>query len=84
MALRGKARSAPARAHSSPCSFRRRWLIVGPILGAVVGELVAGRSFRDGGKAGVGTIVGGILAFALKFGLSVCVVALFTWGLLVR
>jgi uncharacterized protein YqgC (DUF456 family) len=53
------------------------WLIVGPILGAVIGELAAGRSFRDGGKAGIGTVVGGILAFALKFGISVCVIALF-------
>jgi len=53
------------------------WLIVGPILGAVIGELAAGRTFRDGGKAGVGTVVGGILAFALKFGISVCVIALF-------
>ncbi|WPJ97304.1 DUF456 domain-containing protein [Coraliomargarita algicola] len=53
------------------------WLIVGPILGAVIGELAAGRSFRDGGKAGIGTVVGGILAFALKFGISVCVICLF-------
>lgn len=53
------------------------WLIVGPILGAVIGELAAGRTFREGGKAGVGTVVGGILAFALKFGISVCVIALF-------
>ncbi len=53
------------------------WLIVGPIIGAVIGELSAGRSFRDGGKAGLGTVVGGIVAFALKFGLSVCVIALF-------
>ncbi|MGJ8649271.1 MAG: DUF456 domain-containing protein [Opitutaceae bacterium] len=53
------------------------WLIVGPVIGAIIGEMVAGRSFRDGGKAGIGTVVGGILAFALKFGLSVCVIALF-------
>jgi uncharacterized protein YqgC (DUF456 family) len=53
------------------------WLIVGPIVGAVIGELAAGRTFREGGKAGVGTVVGGILAFALKFGISVCVIALF-------
>ena len=58
------------------------WLIVGPIIGAVVGELAAGRSFRDGGKAGIGTILGGILAFAFKFGLSVCVIAVFAISLL--
>ena len=53
------------------------WLIVGPVIGAIIGELAAGRSLRDGGKAGIGTVFGGILAFALKFGLSVCVIALF-------
>jgi len=53
------------------------WLLVGPIAGAIVGELVAGRSLRDGGKAGVGTVIGGILAFAVKFGLSICIVAVF-------
>lgn len=53
------------------------WLIVGPILGAIAGELAAGRTFRDGGRAGLGTVIGGIVAFALKFGISVCVIALF-------
>jgi uncharacterized protein YqgC (DUF456 family) len=57
------------------------WLIVGPIAGAIIGELAAGRSFRDGGKAGIGTLVGGILAFALKMGVSVCVIALFFFDL---
>ena len=57
------------------------WLIVGPIAGAVVGELAAGRTFREGGKAGVGTVVGGIIAFALKFGISMCVIALFFFDL---
>lgn len=59
------------------------WLIVGPIIGAVIGELAAGRTFRDGGKAGFGTVVGGIVAFALKFGISVCVIALFFFDLFV-
>lgn len=53
------------------------WLIIGPILGAFLGEIVAGKSFRDGGRAGMGTVIGGIAAFALKMGLSVCVIALF-------
>lgn len=53
------------------------WLIVGPILGAIVGELAAGRTFRAGGRAGLGTVIGGIVAFGLKFGISVCVIALF-------
>jgi uncharacterized protein YqgC (DUF456 family) len=58
------------------------WLIVGPVIGAIIGELAAGRSFKAGSKAGFGTVVGSIVAFALKFGLSVCVVCLFFLGLL--
>ena len=58
------------------------WLIVGPVIGAIIGELLAGRSFKAGSKAGLGTVVGGIVAFALKFGLSVCVVAIFFFALL--
>ena len=53
------------------------WLILGPILGAVVGELAAGRTLQDGSKAGIGTVIGGILAFALNFGISVSVIVLF-------
>lgn len=57
------------------------WLIVGPIIGAVIGELAAGRDLQAGGRAGFGTILGAALAFALKFGLSVCVVMLFYMSL---
>lgn len=41
-------------------------LIIGPIIGAVLGELLGGKEFRHAGKAGFGTIVGGLLAFVLK------------------
>jgi uncharacterized protein YqgC (DUF456 family) len=60
------------------------WLIVGPIIGAVLGELVAGRSFKDGGRAGFGTVVGGLLAFALKIGLSIAVICLFFSSYFIR
>lgn len=53
------------------------WLIVGPIIGAVIGEVYAGRTWKDGSKAGLGTIIGGAIAFAFKFGLSVCIISLF-------
>ncbi|MFO8027665.1 MAG: DUF456 domain-containing protein [Opitutales bacterium] len=58
------------------------WLIVGPVIGAVVGEVYAGRTWQDGSRAGLGTIIGGAVAFAVKFGLSVCVVGIFLLGLL--
>lgn len=57
-------------------------LIIGPIIGAVVGEICAGRTWQDGSFAGLGTIIGGAVAFAVKFGLSVCVVGIFLFGLL--
>ncbi|ADE54573.1 DUF456 domain-containing protein [Coraliomargarita akajimensis] len=60
------------------------WLIAGPILGAIVGELLAGRTWKAGSKAGFGTLLGGILAFALKFGLSVCIVVLFYLSLILN
>lgn len=58
------------------------WLVIGPVVGAIIGELLAGRSIKAGSQAGLGTIIGGIVAFAVKFGLSVCVVALFFISLL--
>ncbi|MGB0743734.1 MAG: DUF456 domain-containing protein [Opitutales bacterium] len=57
------------------------WLIAGPIIGAILGEMYAGRTLKDGSKAGLGTLIGGIAAFATKFGLSVCVVGIFVFGL---
>lgn len=53
------------------------WLIVGPVIGAILGELASGRTLREGGRAGMGTIIGGIVGFALKFGISVCVAVSF-------
>jgi uncharacterized protein len=46
------------------------WIIVGPIIGAIIAELLGGRSTKDAGRAGVGTIVGGLLSFALKIGIA--------------
>ncbi|MFP4069914.1 MAG: DUF456 domain-containing protein [Opitutales bacterium] len=57
------------------------WLIVGPIAGAVIGELIAGRTFREGGRAGIGSLIGGVIAFGVKFGLSLGVVAIFALSL---
>ncbi|MGB0409596.1 MAG: DUF456 domain-containing protein [Opitutales bacterium] len=57
------------------------WLIVGPIIGAILGEIYAGRTWQDGSRAGLGTVIGSILAFAARFGLSVCVIGIFFLGL---
>lgn len=41
-------------------------LVAGPILGAVAGELLRGRGLGSAGKAGLGTIVGGLVSVLLK------------------
>lgn len=52
-------------------------LIVGPVLGAVGGELIAGRSLKDGGRAGLGSVVGGVLAFGIKLFISFAMILWF-------
>ena len=41
-------------------------LVLGPILGAIVFELIDGRSRPEALRAGWGTLVGGVAAFAVK------------------
>lgn len=51
--------------------------VVGPVIGAVVGELLGGRELKPASKAGFGTIVGGLCAFAVKLGISCAMITLF-------
>ena len=60
------------------------WLLLGPVVGAVLGEFWAGRTWREGSRAGLGSVLGGLLAFALKFGLSIGIVGGFVLLLLTR
>ncbi len=55
------------------------WIIVAPVAGAVIGELLGGSTVRAAGKAGVGTIVGGIVAFVLKIALGSAMIAVFVY-----
>lgn len=52
-------------------------LIIGPIVGALVGEMAQGRTTREAGRAGFGTVVGGVVAFAAKFGIGLFMVGFF-------
>ncbi len=45
-------------------------LIIGPVVGAILFELMDNRSGPEAVAAGVGTIVGGLVAFFLKFGMT--------------
>lgn len=51
--------------------------IVGPVIGAVIGELCGGRSLKDGGKAGFGSVVGGVISFGLKLGIAFAMIIWF-------
>lgn len=55
--------------------FNLPGLVIGPILGVVVVELLRSRNLRTAGRAGVGTVVGGFVAFVVKFGLTCLLIA---------
>ena len=56
-------------------------LILGPIAGAVAVEMIKDRDWRRAGRAGLGTVAGGIAAFALKLAISCAIIAGFFWAL---
>lgn len=56
-------------------------LLVGPPLGAVIGELSAGRTVAESQKAGWGTVIGGLVSVALKMGFGVLMACLYAYGL---
>jgi hypothetical protein len=52
-------------------------LFVGPFAGALAGELLHGREFRQAAKVGFGTWLGIVLAAVLKLGLAFAMIGLF-------
>ncbi|MBC2601750.1 DUF456 domain-containing protein [Puniceicoccus vermicola] len=46
------------------------WIFFGPVVGAIIGEILGGRGFKDAGRAGWGTFLGAMVALATK--LAVC------------
>jgi uncharacterized protein YqgC (DUF456 family) len=52
-------------------------VLLGPFVGAVLGELSARRSFGDAGRAGVGATLGLAVGLALKIALAISMLALF-------
>lgn len=55
-------------------------LLVGPFLGALVGELLHGRAFRQAAKVGFGTWLGIVLAVVLKLGLAFAMLGVFAFA----
>lgn len=54
-------------------------LFVGPFAGALVGELLHGREWRQAAKVGVGTWLGIVLSVVLKLGLAFAMLGLFAF-----
>src|SRR5262245_34892437 len=52
-------------------------VLLGPFVGAVLGELSAQRSLGEAGRAGVGATLGLVIGLALKIALAVSMLALF-------
>jgi uncharacterized protein len=56
-------------------------LIIGPILGVIAVELTRSRNLRKAGRAGFGTVVGGLAAFVMKIFLTCLLIAGFFMSL---
>ncbi|MCW2278906.1 DUF456 domain-containing protein [Heliophilum fasciatum] len=54
-------------------------LVLGPFLGAIGGEVLQGRKLEDALEAGIGTMLGLAGASAIRFILSLAMVAFFVW-----
>ena len=52
-------------------------LIVGPILGAIVGEIVAGKRLVNAGRAGWGTLLGNLAGMIAKLAIGLVMVSWF-------
>lgn len=52
-------------------------LLVGPFIGAVIGEMSAGRKATEAGRAGVGAWIGMVIGMALKFGIIFLMIGIF-------
>jgi len=55
-------------------------LVLGPLVGAVAGELLAGRDVAQAGRAGLGAWLGFLLGSVAKLGLAATMVAIFAFA----
>jgi uncharacterized protein len=52
-------------------------IIIGPFVGAVVGELTVNRDFKSAGRAGVAAWIGFVIGMAVKVGMAFLMLAIF-------
>ena len=55
-------------------------MLLGPFVGAVVGELLARRDLGQAGRAGIGAWIGLVLGVAAKLALSISMIAIFLFA----
>jgi uncharacterized protein len=60
-------------------AFAPLGLLLGPIAGAIVGEMLTGRDPVGSVRTGVATAVGVVVGVAAHFAVALAMVALFTW-----
>ena len=55
-------------------------ILLGPFIGAVIGELTAQRTLGEAGRAGVGATLGLVFGVAVKLALAFSMLGLFAWA----
>ena len=70
-------RSARWWVQSPGSSFRFPGLLIGPVVGAVAGELVAGKRLVSAGRAGWGTLLGNLAGMVGKLMIALVMVSWF-------
>lgn len=57
--------------------FNLPGIIIGPLAGAIVGEIIAGKKLLDASRVGIGTLIGIVAGSALKFSLAVAMAVIY-------
>ena len=77
---RGKLASVLGRDHRSNCRhflWYRAGMLLGPFIGAVLGELSGGSNVVQSGRAGIGAWLGMVLATAVKLAIAFLMIGIF-------
>lgn len=59
-------------------------LIIGPLIGAILFEMLIGRQSRDALRAGLGSFFGFMLGGVLKFAVAATMIGIFVWNVLLK
>ncbi len=52
-------------------------IVIGPLAGAIIGEVIAGKKLNEASKVGLGTLVGMAVGSAVKFSIACAMAAIF-------